>query len=313
LDLIINTEKLPPEFWWHPGHPVRGTEEFYSETALALYRGGARVTIEKDPPYIRDPAASDLSLHLGAERGTVGRPDIVLDCNPRTSFVRRARRRVIWSSLFAISAARLRHAAGASDDTLVCGISQFHIQQLDSTGTDKRTRLVPLGVDKARYSTDGSLRDAYTRSTGRRLALFSSSPDRGLESVRRLVPRLAAEGVDILVSGYPGGAGGVVPTDTMVRHYKTAHYWLHPGLGNELFCLAAAKAQAAGCCPIVRTSGALQETVQCGHRLDSSASVSEWEQFVIDRVREPLPPIAAKHLLSWEAASTVLRGVLEEA
>jgi hypothetical protein len=313
VEIVINTERLPPDFWWRPEHPVRGTEEFYIEAARALHRRGVSVTVEKDPPYVRPNAKHESLLRLGVERGEVGRPDVVIDCNPRTRFHRRARKVVIWSSLFGISAADLRQAAGMPQDTLVCGISDFHVKQLDPTGTDGRTRLVPLGVDKSKYATDGSHRDAYLRSTGRRLALFSSSPDRGLEVVKRLEQRLAAEGVDLLVSGYPGGPKDVITDEAMVRYYQTAHYWLHPGLGNELFCLAAAKAQAAGACPIVRTAGALVESVRCGFTCPADESIRAWEDLVVTSVRCAVPRITADHLLSWSAVASIMRGVLDEA
>jgi glycosyltransferase involved in cell wall biosynthesis len=315
MDLVLRTESLPPEFWWEPGHPVRGTEEFYVESARHLHRIYPKVVIEKDPPYAREQLDSspERTLCLGAPRGSTTQSALVIDCNPRSRSSLPSRKRVIWSNLFGVSASMLRAVASAGSSTIVCGVSHFHLEQLDPGGADGRVRFVPHGVDKARYASDGSEREAHVRRTGRRLALFSSSPDRGMDHVLRLAERLAAEGVDLLLSRYPDGRNNPLRDEQLVTYYKTAHYWLHPGLGQELFCLAGAKAQAAGCCPIIRGTAALAETVQTGFRLPAKASIDDWADFVIESVRRPMPVINAEHLLTWGSATQRLADVLEEA
>lgn len=123
--------------------------------------------------------------------------------------------------------------------------------------------------------------------------LYSSSYDRGLEellvrwpilkeklNLKRLYITYGWEFLDLIIKHDPGrqlwkreltklmkqdgiDLVGRLSYDEMCQMYWRSKYWCLP-LNNpdsELFCINAIKAQAAGCIPVVRRIGALQETV----------------------------------------------------
>jgi glycosyltransferase involved in cell wall biosynthesis len=58
---------------------------------------------------------------------------------------------------------------------------------------------------------------------------------------------------------------GRVSHDRLAEEFSKAEYWIYPATVEESFCITAIKAQAAGCIPIVKVSGALTETIVDGY------------------------------------------------
>lgn len=124
--------------------------------------------------------------------------------------------------------------------------------------------VVPHGYDPKQY---------YPGTKIPQRCLYSSSPDRGLDTLLRawqkvypfhpnatLVVTYGAEEYDI-----PGVTfSGDVPEEEMAQLYRESDIWCHPANGGELQCIAGMKAQAAGCWPVVIPAMALSETVKYG-------------------------------------------------
>lgn len=123
------------------------------------------------------------------------------------------------------------------------------------------------------------------------LVLFASSPDRGLIPLLTAWPTVRAARPDarlLITYGWDifrrcGGSPALaeraqsliqaqaesvtmrrVPFAEMPAIYQTAGVWAYYCLGGEYFCQVAAKAQMAGCVPVVRPWGALHDTVWSG-------------------------------------------------
>ncbi len=310
MKITIRTETVSDFFKWNPNSPVRGTEEFYVQSARHLAGFNHDVVVEKEDPT---NLLLDNVSYIGRGCDFGNKTNVRMICNPLNSsekFDSSSGAAFIWTNLFGVKSIEIKRMLGINDSMIVCGISKFHLDQLD----EENVRLVPHGVSRSEFENDGSLRRAYELSTGRRLAIFSSSPDRGMGVMLGLKDELEKHGVDLVTSRYPTPVPGQIPmtNSEITTYYKTAHYWLHPGIGNELFCLSAAKAQVAGCCPIVRSTNALDETVQSGFKLEASASIEDYQEFVIECVRSEIPPVRSEHILDWRDATKILEGVVKE-
>jgi hypothetical protein len=299
MHIHICTQDLPTEYRWNPEQPVRGTEEFYVETARHLALLGHHVTVACNGPRVSAKGATFVPNNL------VQKADILLDCNARAPYNRRgldASRRVAWTNFVDAKAEQY-----SGYDALVC-ISQTHRKMLGGG------IVVPHGVDRKRY----------VPLEKERTAIYTSSMDRGgklLYANRRYIESKA--GALLFFSRYPTGGGHKclyppLSEDEMAVLYGHAKWWIHPGMGVELFCISAAKAQVAGCLPIVRPTMALDETVRCGYKIRTDHE-NTFIQAVIDIMNGSTNPNAhfigapessLAHLWSWEEATAQLAEVL---
>lgn len=185
-------------------------------------------------------------------------------------------------------------------------VSEFHRRQLESHGINN-TVVVPHGVDHDRYRcTDREFEEKEN------LAIFTSSYDRGgvlLENIWRRHLIQERTGVRLWVSPYgrsygiPGADEGLLSDMEMTDLYKRAKWWLHPGEGVELFCLAGVKAQAASCTPIVVPEMALAETIQYGFR----SSKEDYAENILRTLTSKVTTKAnADHVPSWREATKML-------
>lgn len=122
---------------------------------------------------------------------------------------------------------------------------------------------------------------------------YASSPDRGLETLLKVWPKVHEIHPDAMLIVTYGAQPQNVPNvmfmgdcdeETMNDIYKTSEFWCHPCSGGELFGITGIKAQASGCIPVVIQTMALSETVQNGFICDDSA---EYEQLLIDALNTP--------------------------
>jgi hypothetical protein len=188
-------------------------------------------------------------------------------------------------------------------------VSEFHKKQLAAHGL-KHYKVVPHGVDHAKYDCDPSHKT--------KLCLFSSSYDRGgafLEDLWRRHRVLERTGYALMVTGYgrdaglPGKPTGLMSDEALTEAYKEAAFWLHPGQGVELFCLAGAKAQAAHCTPVIVPAMALAETVKWGFRFNEE----EFGQGLIRILNAGIQPTSdAEHIPSWAEATRMLWEVSDD-
>lgn len=103
--------------------------------------------------------------------------------------------------------------------------------------------------------------------------LYASSPDRGLDTLLRVWPKVIRAHPDATLLVTYGADGpvydgidylGEVDEETMHQLFRESEFWIHPANGGELQCITGMKAQAAGCWPIYFPIMALSETVKFG-------------------------------------------------
>lgn len=166
----------------------------------------------------------------------------------------------------------------------VLGVSQWHADYLRQV-YDVEADFVPNGVDLARFAPE-------TRKVPWS-AIYASSPDRGLERLLHLWPKIAegepsatltvaygfenldkqiaAGRADLgawkdrlvrLMEQTPGVAFvGRLPQDELARRYSETAIWAYPSHFLEVSCISAMEALAGGCVPVTAAAGALKETI----------------------------------------------------
>ncbi len=304
IDLVIETEHLPPQFRWDPTRPERGTEKFYVETAKAAAKMGQNVVVlgDFDSEVIVDrvkyvpcgPETTSMLNRLGIRHCLV--------CNPRQRPYHgrvKAARVDAWTN-FNLPAEQygpyLREVDHIIDSGLEPGqftvISEYHRQQILKADPSPPIpiRVVPHGVDRSiYYPGNDTLR--------KKQIVYSSSPDRGLA----LLQDIDLQGYKLVCTSY----GQKRMTDQGVASLlRESQFWIHPGQGTELFCLAAVEAQACGATPIVVPNGALQETVRYGYCFPESCFIAGLQSVLAGEAC--MTKVTAGHIPSWEEATRQL-------
>ncbi len=150
--------------------------------------------------------------------------------------------------------------------------------------------------------------------------IYSSSPDRGLERLLDLFPRIRAEVPDAELHIYYGfhnwkkmaetfgnseelqkikffedlleeksKQGGIVyhgrvSKPELAHAFLTAKVWPYPTWFTETYCITAIEAQAAGCVPVTTALAALPETVSHGFILKPPNTAEEYGNAFVKRV-----------------------------
>lgn len=290
MNITIITEMLPPPFHWNPAAPVRGTEKFYVETAKALARKH-KVTVVYDGPIVlqserlrfvdRDnlPMASDAILVCNRQSFAEGLYEITDRVVEWTNFAN-------WTNY------------GSPVEPLIV-ISQT-AKKLVQHKTRRPIHVIGHGVDKNIYFNPNKPRD--------KTVLYTSSPDRGLKRLVHLWQTHRIEetyGYRLLVSAY----GNSKVSDKMIAEaLQSASFWIHPGEGVELFCLAAVEAQACGATPIVVPNGALSETVMHGYRFPDQDFDDGLLAVLSGDAR--MPHVTADHVPDWNSVTDEIERLL---
>lgn len=127
----------------------------------------------------------------------------------------------------------------------------------------------------------------YPETKIKNQCLYASSPDRGLETLLRIWPKVIAAHPDATLKVTYGAPEydvegveflGNVDEETMNQLYRESDYWTYPCNGGELQCITGMKAQAAGCIPVIIPVMALQETVKNGY----FATADNYAEVLID-------------------------------
>jgi hypothetical protein len=298
IDIV--TEPLPPGWQWSPDRAWKGTEEFYVETASALASSGHSVQVFYDGVRRKYRGVSYVPRSLFA---SLWQSDaVLLACNDHPDPQRASPylRRVRWSNF---NHERLETLPGALGyDAHVC-ISQFHASQfaMGLQDEDLLGRLKIIG--------HGFRPDLYSFHENKEpVILFSSSPDRGQDFLQSIAGEVFSATGYRFDFAYRG-----LPEEEMIRKYARADLGVHPGLGVELFCIAALKAQVSGCIPVVVPNGALRETVKAGvFALDRDEMASKIIEIIKDpaqkaKIRADLGQIAHK---TWADVTKELENAL---
>jgi hypothetical protein len=285
--VLIDTEVLPPEYHWDPRGYRRGTEEFYVETAAALLKlGFTEVVVRYDGPLLEHNGVAYIP-RSGVEVGVA--PDAYLACNQGSGTIPHpaaADRNVYWTNKYGLRAADVQPGW---DATVV--ISEYH-RSIFMAGCPFADEPQVIG-----HGTDL----VYDRRPKAPICIYTSAPDRGLSFLREIWPEVERmTGYKLVV------ADGSMTNEEMSELYQSAQYWLHPGLGIELFCISALKAQAAHCIPVVVPHMALDETVKFGVK----ASLWQYRDALIAALGNPLVVPADYKAPTWLEATAPLAALL---
>lgn len=280
---LIDTEPLPPDFRWVPGEFRRGTEEFYQRTAESLLALGFTAV---DVVYDGDHCAVNGVDYHSRESHSWGPPDAYLPCN-QADAKPFAPRNVYWNNKYG-----WRRCDVPDDFDAYVVLSQYH-----------KTVFLAGGLSAERVHVVGHGCDPIPAQAKAPICCYTSSPDRGLGFLQEIWSEVERQTGYRLVA-----SGGTMTTVEVSELYAHSSFALFPGLGVELFCLAALKAQAAGCIPIVVPHMALAETVKFGVKSD----IFTYQQTIIDTIRNP-PSIPSDYraptwLEATEPLAALLRG-----
>lgn len=176
------------------------------------------------------------------------------------------------------------------------------------------------GLDPERFSND---RMNLVRS-GLKSPRFtySSSPDRGLDILLGLWPRIRQIRDDAELHVYYGfkiwesmvaarkndkhnalkldylksrvmnrEESGIfyhnrVGQQELADSYMRSDVWAHPTAFMETYCITALEAQAAGCTPVTTAIGALNETVKYGHLINPPNTSIEYQDKFVDHIEK---------------------------
>jgi glycosyltransferase involved in cell wall biosynthesis len=283
---------------WHPRDletGLGGSEEVIVLWSRAVARLGAAVTVYFSPPghpLAADRGPDEVSAGVRYRPRArfdpgAGRDALVTWKDPRPWLLgAQARRRIHWSS-----DVEPPWPSGVLDglDAFAC-LTPYHASRM-AWIPPGRLRVIPHGVDLATLDAARCERQAG-------LALYASSPDRGLKRLLLDWPRIRAghPGLALHVTygwrqfaacaqalppehrqasarfrariaallGQPGiVTHGALPRTAMAALYWRAQYWLLPleTPDAELFCLNALKARRCGATPVIHRRGALADTV----------------------------------------------------
>lgn len=72
---------------------------------------------------------------------------------------------------------------------------------------------------------------------------------------------------------------GIVPNDILIQELLISQYWIYPATVHETFCISALEARVAGCIPIVRCMGGMEEVLD-GYSLNID------DPFLFDKMKE---------------------------
>lgn len=193
----------------------------------------------------------------------------------------------------------------------VFALSRWHKQLLHDTYKflgDEHVIVTRNGIATGRFGR-------RPRKEGNKL-IYASSPDRGVERLLELFPRIRSEvenaeleiyygfetwrsmcnhyadkkGLEkiayfekLLTTDAPEGVKymGRVGQQQLADAYSRAKVWAYPTWFSETSCISAMEAQAAGCVPVTSAIAALEETVKYGFLLRGADSSPEYgDEFV---------------------------------
>ncbi len=151
--------------------------------------------------------------------------------------------------------------------------------------------------------------------------LYSSSPDRGLQTLEQIWPSVVEKHPDAhLYVSYggkidtPNTTCGDFTEEEMNELYSTSDIWLHPASGGELYGISGIKAQAAGAIPVYFPIMALAETVKVGVKCKDGRDMYNKLVELLDdekekaRYREELSKLK---LPNWQTSTDRLLEIIE--
>ena len=177
-------------------------------------------------------------------------------------------------------------------------LSQFHKSLLGSHVPKEKVFVSSNGINTADFINNGILRNP-------KRMIYTSSYDRGLEHLLRMWSEIRQEVPDAEIHIFYGwdvydkmvkqGARdpkfkqmlsvmmvqdgifehGRIGHKALVKELQKSGIWSYPSHFEEISCISAMKAQAAGCIPVCTDYAALDETVKYGFKVKGSMNSEE--------------------------------------
>lgn len=174
---------------------------------------------------------------------------------------------------------------------------QKHYQQFD------KLNVIDLGVDMDQYNKK------IDKVEGR--CIFCSVPDRGLDIVKILWPRVKAKFPDlslVITSDYTLWGGtqgnsrhrlafarmpdvqflGNIPRERLIEEQLKAELQFYPCTYPELFCISAAECAVAGALPVTSDVGALATTNKYGILVQGDPNTPDWQNRYVEKITQIL-------------------------
>lgn len=211
-----------------------------------------------------------------------------------------AKGRKIWWSCDQYTVGDYAHFADYVDK-VVC-ISPFHCEYFAQVYGITKAVVIDLPVrDEIVYSNENRIPNRL---------IFTSVPDRGLQNLWRIYPKLKQYIPDLslaITSDYRlWGAGelnqnhrarwivrdnidflGAIPRNQYILELMKADLMIYPGVYDELFCISVAEAQMAGVVCITSAMGALK-TTNMGHIFYIDSNNPHNDHIFVDRAMQVL-------------------------
>lgn len=201
-------------------------------------------------------------------------------------------------------------------DHVLC-LSDWHLNHLKG--------LYPFAADKLRQTRNGIEPRYFENGEVERnphRAVYTSSPDRGLDKLLELWPRVREQVPDAeLKHSYVDVYDAIAEQDPVIGSYRqkvkeladqpgvhsvghlsqpevaqlmrSAAVWCHPSWSTptdspfcETSCIGAMEAQSAGCLAVVSSVGALKETVLYGRRVEAEQLSDRWSDVFVKMIVE---------------------------
>lgn len=186
---------------------------------------------------------------------------------------------------------------------------------VDNIPVNAPTRIVPHGFDPE---------EIYPSIKVKNQCLYSSSPDRGLDTLEQIWPSIHEKHPDAhLIVTYGGTIDapnvtciGEVSQSIMNGLYQNSDIWLHPCNGGELFGMSAVKAQAAAAIPVYFPTMALSETVLVGEKCTDARDMFTKLDALMgdeDRKKKLRKDLYELKLPNWEVSTALLEQVIMDA
>lgn len=214
-----------------------------------------------------------------------------------------------------------------SDFDKVVVLSQFHKTYLDGIIPEEKIFVSSNGINLDDFKQNGVIRNPHRM-------IYCSSYDRGLQHLLMIWPDVKKEVPEAELKIFYGWDTydkfmkmGLRPlrfreamTELMkqegvqecgrVGHRKLAkelqasNFWVYPSHFEEISCISAMKAQAAGCVPVCTDYAALAETVKDGikihGRMDNPEVVTAYKEALIKALKEQPVIEVDKEQFGWD-------------
>ncbi len=334
---IVHTDVIiacgPTAEYWDPStaerHGIGGSETAVIEMAKRLVERGCRVRVHA---VIATPGIYDGVEYLPLEALTFQTECDVLVAWRHAALLESAtaKIRILWVHDVAPHEATSERIARAD---VVFALSQWHRDDLVEQGIPSaKIRITRNGIDLARFD--------QTVERNPHKAIYSSSPDRGLETLLGMWPAIRAQVPDAELHCFYGFAPtlkpefveritakaealqdqgvvlrGRVNQKTLAWEMLSAGAWLYPTAFTETSCIGAMEAQAAGLAVVHTGIAALAETAEpFGHWTDLECFA---RCAIVALLRDDLHPRAkimahAREHFAWDPVADEWRAMFDD-